>query len=238
MTPTPPAVAPTQPAIAPGPIVAAALSLEQERALKPKDTFKECENCPEMVVVPAGSFTMGSPASELGHDFNEGPQHRVTFALPFAVGKFALTFDDWDACVDHGGCGGYRPADQGWGRGRQPVINLSWDDANAYVAWLSKTTGRPYRLLSEAEREYVTRAGTTTPFWWGNSISTSQANYNGDYSYGSEVRGVYRGRTLVVDFLNPILGVYFKCTVMCGNGSRTAITVTTSKPLRTVHQQH
>ena len=192
--PTP--VAPMQPANIP-------LSPERERSLKPLDAFSECTNCPEMIVVPAGSFAMGSLTNELGHDSNEGPQHRVTFALPFAVGKFALTFDNWDACVDHGGCAGYRPSDQGWGRGRQPVINLSWNDANAYVAWLSKTTGRPYRLLSEAEREYVTRAGTTTPFWWGNSISTNQANYNGNYTYGSEVKGIYRARTLAVDSFEP-----------------------------------
>jgi formylglycine-generating enzyme required for sulfatase activity len=129
--------------------------------------FKECENCPEMVVVPSGSFTMGSPASEEGRGNEEGPQHSVTLAKPFAVGRFAVTFDEWDACVADGGCNGHRPDDKGWGRGRQPVINVSWADAKAYVAWLSRKTGKPYRLLSEAEREYVTRAGTTTPFWWG-----------------------------------------------------------------------
>ena len=87
----------------------APLSPEQERALKPKDTFKECTNCPEMIVVPAGSFTMGSPASEPGRDPDEGPQHTVTLAQQFAVGRFALTFDEWDACVADGGCNGYKP---------------------------------------------------------------------------------------------------------------------------------
>jgi formylglycine-generating enzyme required for sulfatase activity len=130
-----------------------------------------------MVVGPAGTFMMGSPASEPGHSTDEGPQHSVTIGKPFAVGRFAVTFDEWDACVADGGCNGYRPSDQGWGRGRRPVINVSWDGAKAYVAWLSHKTGKTYRLLSEAEREYVTRAGTTTPFWWGRSISKSQVNY-------------------------------------------------------------
>jgi formylglycine-generating enzyme required for sulfatase activity len=201
--PTPPAVAPVQPAATPAPIVVTALSPEQERALRPTDTFKECSNCPEMVVVPAGTFTMGSPVSEQGALQSQVPQHKVTFANPFAVGEFALTFDEWDACVGGGGCNGYRPVDEGWGRGRHPVINVSWDDAKAYVAWLSKKTGKSYRLLSEAEREYVTRAGTTTPFWWGSSISTNQANYNGYSTYGNGVNGEYRARTVPVDSFAP-----------------------------------
>jgi formylglycine-generating enzyme required for sulfatase activity len=174
------------------PITVSALSLEQERALKPKDTFKECSICPEVIVVPAGSFTMGSPASESGRHIYEGPQHKVTFPKQFAVGKFALTFAEWDACVADSGCNGHRPVDEGWGRGRQPVINVSWDDAKTYVVWLSKKTGKVYRLLSEAEREYVTRAGTTTAYWWGNSISTDQANYK-----------YFRRRTVAVDSFVP-----------------------------------
>jgi formylglycine-generating enzyme required for sulfatase activity len=90
---------------------------------------------------------------------------------------------EWDACVADGGCRGYHPADK-WGRGQQPVINLWWDDAKAYAKWLSDKTGKTYRLLSEAEREYVTRAGTTTPFWWGSSISTDQANYDSTFAIG------------------------------------------------------
>jgi formylglycine-generating enzyme required for sulfatase activity len=121
-----------------------------------------------VVVVAAGSFAMGSPASESGRGSREGPQHSVTLAKPFAVGGFAITFDEWDACVAGGGCNGYQPADR-WGRGRQPVIGLSWTDAKSYVAWLSGKTGKPYRLLSEAERQHATRAGTTTPYWWGAS---------------------------------------------------------------------
>jgi formylglycine-generating enzyme required for sulfatase activity len=100
------------------------LSTDAERALAPKDIFKECDNCPEMVVVPAGSFTMGSPESEHVRGADEGPQHLVTFDQTFSVGKFAVTFDDWDACVADGGCNAYRPDDHGWGRGRRPMINV------------------------------------------------------------------------------------------------------------------
>jgi formylglycine-generating enzyme required for sulfatase activity len=156
-----------------------------------------------MVVAPAGRFTMGSPENEPTRASDESPQHPVTFARPFVVGRFAVTFDEWDACVADGGCNGWKPPDQGWGRGRRPAINVLWDDAKVYVAWLSSKTGKTYRLLSEAEREYVTRAGTTTPFWWGSSISTSQANYIGTYTYGGGVKGEYRLRTLPVDSFAP-----------------------------------
>jgi formylglycine-generating enzyme required for sulfatase activity len=155
-----------------------------------------------MVVVPAGSFTMGSPASDKERFDNEGPQHKVSFSEPFAVGRFAVTFDEWDACVADGGCGRYRPDDQGWGRGRKPVINVSWDDAKAYVAWLSRKTGKAYRLLSESEREYVTRAGTTTAFWWGSAIATTQANYDGNSTYGGP-KGEFRQRTMPVESFQP-----------------------------------
>ncbi len=133
-------------------------------------SFRDCPDCPEMVIAPSGSFLMGSPSDELKRYDDEGPQHKVTIAEPFAVGKFAVTFAEWDACVAAGGCGGYQPKDEGWGRGDRPVINVSWDDAKAYASWLSKETGKTYRLLSEAEREYVARAATTTSFWSGSSI--------------------------------------------------------------------
>jgi formylglycine-generating enzyme required for sulfatase activity len=93
-----------------------------------------------------------------------------------------VTFEEWDACVANGGCGTYRPSDDDWGRARRPVINVSWDDARQYVSWISRKTGKPYRLLPEAEREYVTRAGTSTPYWWGSSITSQQANYAGKKS--------------------------------------------------------
>ena len=147
------------------------LTPAQEHALKPGSSFKECaQDCPEMIVVPAGSFVMGSPPNEKGRYAIEGPQHTVTFSKLFAVSKFQLTFVDWDACVIGGGCNAYNPNDQGWGRGQQPVINVNRNDAQQYVAWLSKVTGKTYRLLSEAEYEYVTRAGTQTAYPWGEDI--------------------------------------------------------------------
>jgi formylglycine-generating enzyme required for sulfatase activity len=146
------------------------LAPQAEGSLRPGDSFKECANgCPEMVVVPAGAFTMGSPISELGRQDNEGPQHRVVIAAPFAVSKFEVRFADWDACSAYGYCDP-RISDNGWGRGWHPVINVSWNDAQIYVQWLSKITGKPYRLLSEAEYEYATRAGTTTAYPWGDDI--------------------------------------------------------------------
>jgi formylglycine-generating enzyme required for sulfatase activity len=151
------------------------LSAERERALKPMETFRECsKDCPEMVVVPAGEFMMGSLATEKGRFPNEGPQHRVTIARPFAVSKFAVTFAEWDACVSFGACS--QVTDSGMGRGLKPVLQVSWNDAKQYVAWLSRMTGKPYRLLTEAEYEYAARGGTQTAYPWGDEIGKNNAN--------------------------------------------------------------
>ena len=139
--------------------------------------FKDCADCPEMVVVPSGSFTMGSP-SDKGAD-DERPQHVVHIDYRFAVGVYEVTFSEWDACVNLGGCGGYIPYDRGWGRGNRPVMNVSWDDAKSYVRWLSQKTGHRYGLLSESEWEYVARAGTTTVYSWGDNIGGNRANCDG-----------------------------------------------------------
>lgn len=179
------------------------LAPAEERALKPLDIFKECGHCPEMVVVPAGELIMGSPMSKPDRSPEEQPQHTVVFAEPFAVGRFSVTFDEWDACVAARGCDGHVPSDEGWGRGRRPVINVSWYDAKAYVAWLARTTGADYRLLSEAEWEYAARAGTATPYWWGTSLSTSRANYNGHVVSAANAAGEYRRQTLPVDAFEP-----------------------------------
>src|SRR5262245_65730416 len=123
------------------------------RCLRPKDTFRDCAECPEMVVLPAGSFIMGSPASEKERLDNEEPRRRVIIARPFAVGRFKITFDEWDACVDAGGCW-HRPDYAGWGRGRRPVISVSWNDiTNAYLPWLSRQAGKAYCLSTEAKWE-------------------------------------------------------------------------------------
>ena len=164
--------------------------------------LRDCKKCPELVVVPPGSFMMGSPSAEARRSSDEGPVHRVTL-LPFAVGIYEVTFDEWNACVRGGGCGKYKPDNEGWGRGRRPVINVSWRDAKAYVRWLSEKTGEPYRLLSESEWEYVARAGTTGPFHTGATISTKQANYDGNYTYGSGRKGRYRKKTMKVGSYPP-----------------------------------
>ena len=166
--------------------------------MRPGRVFRDCPECPELVVVPAGSFTMGSPSSEGRRHDDEGPQHRVTIPEPIAVGKYEVTFAEWNACVAAGGCNGHRPDDEGWGRGQRPVIDVNWGDAKAYVGWLSRKTGERYRLLSEAEWEYSARAGTTGPFHFGSTISTDQANYDGNYTYGSGRKGVYRRKTMPV----------------------------------------
>jgi formylglycine-generating enzyme required for sulfatase activity len=114
-----------------------------------------------------------------------------------------VTFDEWDACVADGGCNGYKPADEGWGRGQRPVINVSWDQIGWYIAWLKAKTGKHYRLLSESEREYVTRAGSTSMFWWGGSITPLQANYDGAKSFPGSGVGEFRGKTLAAQSLQP-----------------------------------
>ena len=173
-----------------------AVPAEQEPR-PPGSRFADCAVCPQMVVVPAGSFLMGSPRSEPGREADEGPRHRVRLPRAFAVGVYEVTFAEWDACLRAGGCDWY-PPDEDWGRGRRPVVNVSWEDAQRYVAWLRSRTGERYRLLSEAEWEYVARAGTTTPFHTGETISPELANYNGELTYGAGAGGIYRRRTLPV----------------------------------------
>ena len=149
------------------------LTAEQAHVRTPSaPPFKECTDCPEMVLVPAGKFVMGSPRDG---PVEEHPPHEVTIARAFAVSKFELTFDEWDACVAHGDCDVDKEAHD-WGRGRQPVINVSWDDAQRYVAWLSRITGKTYRLLTEAEWEYAARGGKQTTYSWGDEIGTNNAN--------------------------------------------------------------
>jgi formylglycine-generating enzyme required for sulfatase activity len=189
VAPTPPVDTRPQPAVGvfPPAIKVDPLSPERERALKPKDTFKECDTCPEMVVVPAGSFMMGSPEGEKGRSREESPQHMVTISKPYAVGKFHVTVDQFSAFVAEAGYradGKCNALDRGtWqltaGRswrdsgfpqtGSHPVVCISWKDAKAYVAWLSKKTGKSYRLLAEAEWEYAARAGNASRFLFGNN---------------------------------------------------------------------
>jgi formylglycine-generating enzyme required for sulfatase activity/class 3 adenylate cyclase len=181
------------------------LTTAAEHSLQPLADFRECAGgCPEMIVIPSGSFVMGSPQTEQSrynsspgregaNDFqnsevdglsNEGPQHKVMIATFFAVSKFDVTFAEWDACFSVGGC--RHKSDAGMGRDTKPAINVSWDDAQQYVAWLSKMTGRPYRLLTEAEWEYAARGGTTTAYYWGDEIGKGNANCAGCGSEGNK----------------------------------------------------
>jgi formylglycine-generating enzyme required for sulfatase activity/class 3 adenylate cyclase len=143
--------------------------------LSPGKTFRHCEECPEMAVMPPGSFTMGSPPEEPGHRSEEGPARPVAIPKAFAIARFETTFAQWDACMAAGGCA-HRPQDRGWGRGNMPVIYVHWQDAQDYVIWLARHTGHAYRLPSEAEWEYAARAGSQAPFWWGKELKPDQAN--------------------------------------------------------------
>ena len=150
---------------------------------EPGTIFRDCAECPEVVVLASGAYVMGSPPDEAGRYDDEGPAHRVTIAEPFAIGVREVTFAEWDACVAAGGCEGYEAGDEGRGRGSRPVLNANWDNARAYVFWLSEVTGAEYRLPSEAEWEYAARAGTSTRYSWGDEPSADHANGEQDHGW-------------------------------------------------------
>ena len=177
-------------------------------AIAPGTVFKDCEDCPQMIAVPAGGFQMGSPKSEAGRVASEGPLTEIRLKEPFALGAREVTFAEWDACAAAGACEKYQPSADGWGRGNQPVINVSWKDARNYADWLSRKTGKHYRLPSEAEWEYAARAGTETPLYFGTAVSPSEANFNGRYPYGT-ARGKYRRRPVAAGSFEPnAFGLY------------------------------
>jgi formylglycine-generating enzyme required for sulfatase activity len=208
-------------------------------------SFKDCVDCPEMVVVPAGTFTMGArPDEEVATERED--QVWVSIAKPLAVGRAAVTqgeFAAFVAATGHqtpGRCYGLTgsewrgEANRNWRSpgfmrdNRHPVVCVTWNDAQAYSAWISSTTGKPYRLLSETEREYVARAGSVTPFWWGVAISPDQANYNGNIAYGGGVKGKWRMGTVPVDSfpanpwgLHNVHGNVWEWTEDCWNAKNT-----------------
>lgn len=172
-----------------------------------RDKLKVGGEGPLMMVIPAGRFLMGAPLAEPERSDREGPQREVTIAQAFAMGVYAVTFDEYDNFCDN--TKREKPRDRGWGRGSRPVINVSWIDAQAYCDWLSQQTVRAYRLPSEAEWEYACRAGTTTPFHFGLRITTDQANFDGNHTYNDSPKGERREQTLPVGSFAPnAFGLY------------------------------
>ena len=133
--------------------------------------FKDCEACPEMIVVPPGIYIMGLGAKRL----RDGPPHRVNILKPFAAGRYEITFQEWLACVADNGCK-HHPHDHKWGEGNRPVINITFQQVKNYIKWLNLKTKLNYRLPSEAEWEYLHRGGTSTTFWWGDKTGSNMAN--------------------------------------------------------------
>ena len=185
--------------------------------LEPGQTFTECRHCPEMMVVPPGRFTMGSPPDEPERRDNER-QHEITFAKPFALSRTAVTWDQWEACVRDRWCDGIaidvalrtREADgqpnpdyQDWGRGSRPVVGVSWFDAQNFAGWLNWKTGKDdaYRLPSEAEWEYAARAGTTTAYPWGAKLDHNYGNFGVP---GPGLGGKAEGRDVWADTTAPV----------------------------------
>ncbi len=170
------------------PVAGKAADTEQPaRKMTPGKLFRDVMDNggrgPSMVRIPAGSFTMGSSVTSA--NFGERPQHEVAVSA-FAIGNYEVTFADYDLFARASNRA--FPADAGWGRGRQPVINISWNDATAYARWLSEQTGFNYRLPTEAEWEYAARAGTVTRYWWGNEpVAVGNANC---FDCGSKWDGV------------------------------------------------
>ena len=159
------------------PVETPASPTEESPTRVPGYTFSDCTGCPEMTVLAGGLFVMGSPDNEPGRGRDEGPQREVSVA-PFAMGKYEVTFSQWDACLAGGGCNGYSPPDGGWGRGDRPVTGVSWEDAQAYVNWLnSQAGGTSYRLPSEAEWEYAARAGQAAAYAFGARVTQTEATF-------------------------------------------------------------
>ena len=163
---------------------------ERERRAKEqvrvfRDTLTSGSKGPVMVVILGGTFWMGSPDSEEDRYTNESPHHEVTVPS-FAMGQYAVTFDEYEDFCE--AAKRDRPNDENWGRDTRPVINVNWDDAIAYTEWLSKETGKRYRLPSESEWEYAARAGTTTRYWWGDDIGKNHANCRYSGSQWSDIQ--------------------------------------------------
>jgi formylglycine-generating enzyme required for sulfatase activity len=187
-------------------------TISSDDAGRTNKNFKECDTCPEMVVIPPGTFIMGSPETEKYRENDEG-QHKVTINYSFAVSKAPITWEQWEACARDAMCDGQavetalRKEKQGkpetgeyidYGRGNRPVVGISWWDAQVFVGWLNKKTRKDhYRLLTEAEYEYAARAGTSTAYLWGAEPSHEYANFGREVN--KELEGAIEGRDEWVD---------------------------------------
>ena len=218
---------------------------EPRAAMRPGSTFRDCEECPELVVVPAGSFLMGSPPSEDGREKDEGPRRRVTIAAPFAVGAYEVTRRQYERYVTATGSAtdvvcrvdGRRMSGVSWRApgfrqtDAEPVVCVNWEEAQAYVSWLSRRTGQEYRLLSEAEWEYVARGGADTTRHWGEggeqcryangADATAKRRHRGwtvalcdDRHYRTAPAGSYLPNAYGV---HDVLGNVREWTADCGN---------------------
>lgn len=154
---------------------------------------------PEMIRIEPGNFVMGSCENEPGRFRDEGPQREVTITRPFELGKYAVTFEEYDVFCDV--MGRRKTENEGWGRKRRPIVNLTWEDAYSYCRWLNDQTGDRFRLPTEAEWEYACRAGTTTLYSFGDAISTELANYDGNWMFNGSDKGEYRRQTVQVGSL-------------------------------------
>ncbi len=168
-------------------------------AYQPGQEIRDCDGCPPLIVVDAGAFTMGSPEDEVSRGNDEGPLHVVQFGRAFAVGKTEVTAAQWRLCVSEGGC----TFDVAATSDDRPFVNVSWEDAQTFAAWLSAKSGEPYRLLAEAEWEFAARAGASTAFATGDNITPDQANYNGNFSYNGGRQGGFIGQSMPVGSYEP-----------------------------------
>ena len=171
---------------------------------KPGQTFKDCPECPELIVIPAGIFIMGLN----GKSKKSKPAHRVNINKPFALGRYEVTWAEWQACKDAKGCISGGDHDHGWGKKGRPVINVSFVDAKQYLGWISNKTGEIYRLPSEAEWEYADRGGTTTLWWWGEKVGRNHANCKDCKSKWSDGGTLPHGSAPVGSFKPNPFGLY------------------------------
>lgn len=198
-------------------LVSNTVSSDNTKPTKADTVFQDCQACPEMVVIPPGTFMMGADRDPRTRHLTT-PIHEVTIAYSFAVGRFEITFDEWDACVADGGCGGYTPTHIGWerksdlhtwGRSGYPVFKVSWDHIQTYLEWLNNKAGGGYRLLSEAEWEYMARAGTTTKYSTGDMITNEQAKFLVKGTSHARQTGSWEKKTMPVGSYPPnAFGVY------------------------------